>query len=100
MSQWIYYVFVLEGPKQGEGISVYADGILANQTTTKESGDYPSGSGRMVIGRRNVDVDDKYASVTVDELLLWNRKLSQPEVQELYSQYGGNEATTWNNYVD
>ena len=46
-----------------------------------------NGFGRMVIGRSYVNSDEEYASVVVDELLLWNRKLTQPEIMKI---------VTWN----
>ena len=42
-------------------------------------------SGRVVIGRRFVDEDGYYCSVTVDELMMWNRALSDAEVMSLYN---------------
>ena len=40
---------------------------------------YHSTSGRIVIGRRYTDIDDYYASVHLDQLLIFNRATSRDE---------------------
>ena len=54
-------------------MSVYYDGELMGETNSKKSGLTISfGSGRMAIGRRYFDSDEKYATMEIDELTLWN----------------------------
>ena len=40
---------------------------------------YHSMSGRIVIGRRYTDIDDYYASVYLDQLLIFNRAITRDE---------------------
>ena len=47
----------------------------------------PVTSGHVVIGRRYVTVDEKYCSVMVDELMLFNKSLTSQEVEHLMSLY-------------
>ena len=42
-------------------------------------------NGTMVIGRQFVDRDWDYGSVMVDELTVWEEKLSQQEIMRLYN---------------
>ena len=42
----------------------------------------------MVIGRQFVDRDWDYGSVMVDELTIWEEKLSQSDIMRLYNSTG------------
>ena len=75
---------VFNGPSTG--ITVYRDG-QAQGTDAFHSSSFSVGNGQLVIGRRFVDANHNYVSVEMDELIFWNRILSQQEVQELYTQY-------------
>ena len=44
-------------------------------------------SGDVVIGRKYVKDDGEYCSTMVDELMLWNRSLTQEEVENVMSLY-------------
>ena len=44
-------------------------------------------SGTVAIGRRLTKSDSDYGSVTVDELMFWNRELSKEEAQMLRNMY-------------
>ena len=41
------------------------------------------GDGRIVFGRFYTDVDDRYASVQMDQLLFFNHALTAPEMFKL-----------------
>ena len=56
-----------------EGMSIYYDGVLMGETDRKIPETHESGSGQMVIGRRYYDdSDEKFVSMEIDELTLWN----------------------------
>ena len=86
LSQWVHHVFVLHhlGEGEGDAFSLYVNGVSVGGFTVVSGNRNQPGPGRMVIGRRCVNDDGYYASVVVDELLLWNRKLTQQEIQSIY----------------
>ena len=45
------------------------------------------GNGRMVLGRRETNVDKLYASFLMDELTLWTEEFSAEDVKDLYDAY-------------
>ena len=65
-------------------ISVFVDGM---EYSNYDAGNYDFANARktVVIGRRNTDIDNNYASVTVDELMLWNVDVSQATIEMLIS---------------
>ena len=90
VSQWVHHVFVLHrlGDGEDDAFSLYENGVSVGTLIVVNGTVNQPGPGRMVIGRRIVvEVEDDYqfyASVVVDELLLWNRKLTQQEIQNIY----------------
>ena len=42
-----------------------------------------SNTGQMVLGRGFTNVDDDYAYVLIDNLKMWNRKLTREEILQL-----------------
>ena len=44
---------------------------------------FNTGDGRIVIGRRETDSDDNYGSGQLDELIFFNKKLSESEITML-----------------
>ena len=75
------------GPADGQGITVYTDGSLQGNDTSKYTRSWAAGDGRLVIGRWYTDRDQRYASVAVDELTLWNRTLTLQEIQAVYNMH-------------
>ena len=75
------------GPADGQGITVYIDGALQGSDTSKATRSRQPGDGRVVIGRRRTNIDQKYESVMVDELTLWNRTLTLQEIQAVYNMH-------------
>ena len=66
---WFHLTVVYHG--DGKNVDVYYDG--ERKVTVSPSGAIePSGSGRIVIGRRFIDAFSGYATVEIDELTLWN----------------------------
>ena len=83
---WVHAVMNFIGPDEGQGIRIYNDGrIIGNNTTKLDLTNSPS-DGKIVIGRADFNVRDTantltfYASVEVDELLIFNRTLTEPEI--------------------
>ena len=84
-NQWFHLVINFIGPNAGEGFQIYHDGINVLNDTTKATNSnsrryLPPNNGRIVTGRYRVDLDAWYASVQVDELLFYNRTLTEPEI--------------------
>ena len=69
----------------GSGITVYQDGIRVGTSTVKESGSVskPRGDGRVFIGKRVTAGNQRYTSVLVDEVKMYNRQLSEDEICKL-----------------
>ena len=76
---------MFHGPNDGEGISIYHDGVNIKTDASKAMNNYTDGSGTVIIGKRYVDKDDRYGSVMVDELTFWDRQLLQSEIQAIAS---------------
>ena len=68
----------------GQGISVYHDGSKIGTDTDKTSVSTIGGSGRVEIGRRVLPGGTYYASTYVDEIKMYNRQLSENEIQDMY----------------
>ena len=54
----------------GIPLVVYYDGNEVGRDTTSQSVGTSPKSGHLVLGRSEVDNDDKYASVMIDELVI------------------------------
>ena len=44
---------------------------------------YQQGPGNMVLGRTYTNEDIKYSNVLIDDLAMWNTKLTQEEIEEI-----------------
>ena len=84
LNGWFHLVLNYIGPADGQGITIYTDGDLQVSVTSRVTTSYTAGDGRVVIGRARTDLDERYASVEVDELTFWNRALTQQEIQAIY----------------
>ena len=81
---WIHVALVYSGPNDGQGIRVYHNGAHQRDDTAK----YPQATGTppgiLKIGKRYDHLGNaQYGRVTVDELTLWNRQLSEKEIQSI-----------------
>ena len=88
-SGWTLVTIVLHGTYSSGGFTVYHNMARAARVTNKRSGSYSSGGGNMVIGRRfvNQGSTSEYSSITVDELMIWDRELTSQERSSLYNLY-------------
>ena len=83
-SGWFHIVLNYIGPKDGEGIKIFIKGAQVASDTITSRGPYPTGDGRIVVGKKNTDEQNLfYASVQVDELRFFNRYLTQEEISVL-----------------
>ena len=73
---WTHLVHNFIGPNNGQGIRTYVDGVYAASDTTKT----PPADGRVCAGNSAIE---KYTSVDVDELLFFNHKLSDQQVEQI-----------------
>ena len=87
LSGWTYYVLNYVGPYDGQGIQIYQNGIKAVIDTTKTSYTATSGNGRVVMGKYYTDDTGGSATFTIDELLVFNTKLSDEEIMELNDMF-------------
>ena len=86
-SEWTHIVLNYIGPNDGQGISIYLDGVLPGSDDTKSLDRDPQGEGRIVVGREFMHFDDKYASVTLDELLFFNQTQSDELILDLKDMF-------------
>ena len=75
-------VFMMEGVNTD--ITVYHNKVEQTGSPTNDPATFTTGSGTTVIGRFSPDQELFYGSVTLDELAMWNRALSEAEVAQLY----------------
>ena len=75
------------GPNIGEGIQAFKDGAFKERHPSGAEGNHPVSNGQKVVGRRYPDRSQNYAHVEVDELVFFNKALSNEEVRELYNMY-------------
>ena len=63
---------------------MYFNGTLVGSDGTRDSSiREATRDGRMVIGRKTTDTDTDYASLEMDELVLFNAALTEDEIQAL-----------------
>ena len=86
-SGWVHAVLNFIGPNEGQGIRIYNDGKLIGNDTTKYNGSFAQSNGRIQIGRLDTrflnDLSSTapfFAHVEVDELSIYNRTLTEPEI--------------------
>ena len=79
LNQWVHGVMVYHG--EGLGITVYQDGRLIQNQPSKVTvdGTKPTGNGNTIVGKR-----ERYVSMLLDEVKMYNRQLSQGEIQNMY----------------
>ena len=84
VNRWHHVVLNYIGPDHGsEGIQIYLDGEHEKDDKTMTAKTSQSGNGRVVVGRYHTDLDEKYASVDVDELLFFNHRLTDAQITSI-----------------
>ena len=68
----------------GKGFDIYYNGTFIGGDNAPYTGSFSVGDGHTVIGRRRlVTFDTDYASVQMDELVFFNKKLTDDQIYEL-----------------
>ena len=81
---WFHIVFNFIGPRQTQGIRIYNDvEQVGGDTMTEDVVTHVEGDGRIVFGRFYTDVNERYDSAHMDELLLFNQVLTDAEISKL-----------------
>ena len=82
---WTNVVLNYIGPS--DGIRMFIDGQEVASDTDKETYDAVlTGDGKITLGRIFTKYDDYYATVQVDEMLLFDQSLKIKEIQLLYEE--------------
>ena len=95
---WTHLAVLFHGIEDDEGLTVVYNGGEATQGSTT-SGTKPTdlenakASGRLIIGTRKPDSTSafEYSTVMVDELIMWDKKLTETQIKQLYDSYGYEE---------
>ena len=78
---WFHITMIYRGPNEGEGFTVYHDGVNNGNDTTKGSYTRNPPSGKVKIGRIFDEPGTTYyGSACVDELLFFNQQLFDSEI--------------------
>ena len=65
------------GPENGKGYRVYHDGVLVDTRTAKYKLRHRPMDRRIVIGANALR---EYSSIIMDDMLIFNKPLSEPEI--------------------
>ena len=82
-TEWFHVVLNYLGPDQG--LAIYHDAVEMVNGSQIFAHDHSAGPGVVVVGRYFPLTDDLYASLMMDELMFFNRKLILEEIQVLYN---------------
>ena len=84
-SGWFHVVYNYIGQEDGGGVRVYHDGKLVGSSLEKNEWNYGivEGDGRIAIGRCYIDSNWMSGSHEVDELFLFNKALTDAEIERL-----------------
>ena len=79
---WVHVTTIYRGPNDGEGMKVYHDGADIGSTTQKFPRQTDTPSGIVKVGRWfDPPGAGGYGSLYLDELLFWNRQISEADIQ-------------------
>ena len=85
-NQWIHLVLNFIGPMREQGIEVFRDGALITNPQSYVQFQRSRGEGKLILGRWYVNMDSGYATIDVDEVVFFNRKLMAQEVVSIYNK--------------
>ena len=80
---WTHFVLNYIGQNDGHEIKIYCDGVQMASSNMTGPYRYLPGTGRVVVGRQYTNCDNNYASVDVDELLLFNETLTEQNIKHM-----------------
>ena len=81
LNQWFHAVVIYQGPQ--DVFTVYHDTTQVGTSTNYGRG-ASKGTGQMLIGAMAIEGAPKYSSVAVDEVKMWNRQISEDEINNMY----------------
>ena len=85
-SKWVQVVLNYLGQDVDlGGINVYNDKEFIGSKTNGIAQESSSGTSDVVLGRRFTDDDGSYTSAQVDELMFFNRNLSESDIEAYYN---------------
>ena len=82
-TEWHHMVLNYIGPEEGQGITLYNNGIRTKTGTTKKDDPAGKGNGKVVIGKFYTDRNERYSNVEMDELYFFNQALDSDLVSAL-----------------
>ena len=82
-NEWIHTVMNYIGPNDGEGTQIYQNSRNIVNVTELSAREYFEGNPDLVLGRVYNWYDNWYGTVQVDELYLFDRTLTEPEIRML-----------------
>ena len=72
--------------EEGEKFQVFKDGALVSVHQSENIVGRSPEDGRLVLGRRYTHGDQDYATIDLDDLVFFNRKLTAQEVAQIYDK--------------
>ena len=84
---WSHLTIIWKQPQNQTHLFVNGDKYSKYETALYSFG--PPKGGAMVIGRQHVDLDARYSSLTVDEVVIWNVVLPDDEVRLMAQRTDG-----------
>ena len=84
LNEWLHTVMIYNGPNTEIRLLVSGE---VRTTDTLHDKTTERNSGRVIIGKRYLEVNGRYCSSMVDELRLWNRSLTVEEAEHLMALY-------------
>ena len=85
MNEWFCFTVVYDSEpnnNDGTGNKVYIDDTMYPMERHKLENS-PLGTGKMALGRILTDEERSYSDVLVDDLTMWNKKLTKEEIKEI-----------------
>jgi len=79
---WVFFTFTYDGAGLETGLKIYINKV-ESQTAQTETGTYigmANGTGRFTIARRDLAATPYYLNGILDEVKLWNKELTQTEI--------------------
>ena len=84
VNKWIHITIIYDPTSATgdfSGNKIYVQNTMY-QMVRSNGRDYPTGPRKIVLGKILVNQDTHYTNILVDDLKMWNRKLTQEEIFE------------------
>lgn len=94
-NSWVHAVVTHDKALAGNNTAIYINGTLAQSGNLTSLKDYS----HLTIGRRGVTTPNSYFNGSIDDIKIWDRVLSAPEIAALYNNgcpaCGGGPESNW-----